>query len=424
MNLATKLLMLLPLTMSGVAQTSTQGTASIAGIVLDASGSPYPAQVQVLGIVIHQGIGDLYPKCLTLTGKEGRFLCPNLPAGRYIVQAIPLLMPTQQGTTTNRALPASIFYPNVTDLDAASVIVVHDGQEEVANFQLQDVPVSDVSGLLVDHTPSAAIHLNAVGGGRSIDTRLRFHYDQNTGHFSTSRVAPGHYLLTADWFIDGVEHKAAYTFLVGDNAVRNIRLSSLSNTQIDGRVTNLPEHDSITEVRLERVDTAFRDIAAPMEGGAFHFHPVPPGEYIVALPPGSPSYISSLNVGASGISGPRFTIGEDQPDLSITAQLQGPSVVLQGVVESWEGDFSKAEVIALNEDSWQIFEGVTDSNRRFSIPGVPPGSYRLYAWPGVDSVEYRSLGLLKRYEQDSSEVFLGTGAMTSNLELTPITKAR
>lgn len=424
MKIAAKLFMLLPLTMSGVAQTSTQGTAAISGTVLDASGAAYPTQVQVLGIGIHQGIGDLYPRCLTLTGKEGHFLCPNLPAGRYIIQAIPLLMPTQQGSTTNQALPASIFYPNVTDLDAASVILVHDGEEELANFQLQDVPVSDVSGLLVDHTPSAAIHLDAVGGGRSIDTRLRFHYDQNTGHFSTSRVAPGHYLLTADWFIDGAEHKAAYPFLVSDNAVRNVRLSSLSNTQIDGRLTSLPENDSITEVRLERVDATLRDITTPVQGGAFHFHPVPAGEYILALPPGSSSYIGSLTVGGTGIGGSRFTIGEDQPDLSITAQLQGPSFVLQGVVESWEGDFPKAEVIALNEDSSQIFEGVTDSNRRFSISGVPPGSYRLYAWPGVDSVEYRSLSLLKRYEQDSTEVSLANGGLTSNLELTPITKTR
>lgn len=424
MNVFATLLLLLPLTASSFAQTQAQGTASIAGTVLDSSGNPYPAQIQVLGIAIHQGIGDLNPKCSTVAHEQGRFLCPHLPAGRYIIQAMPLLMPTRPGTQDAQALPASIFYPNVTDLDAASVISLHDGEEQLANFQLQNAPVFDVSGTLADHTPSAAIHLNAVGGGRSIDTQLRIHYNQSTGHFSTGRVAPGHYLLTADWFIDGAEHKAAYPFLVADTAVGNIRLSSLSNTEIEGRLTNLPENGSITEVRLERVDAAFRDITTRVEAGAFHFHPVPAGEYILALPSGAPVYVSSLDVGGKSISGSRFTLVPDQPTVSITAQLQGPSLAIQGSVGRWAGDAPKAEIIALNEDSRQIFEGVTDSNLRFSITGVPPGSYRLFAWPGVDSVEYRSLGLLKRYEQDSTEVSLESGAMAAQVELKPIEKER
>jgi hypothetical protein len=93
-------------------------------------------------------------------------------------------------------------------------------------------------------------------------------------------------------------------------------------------------------------------------------------------------------------------------------------------VDRWDGDAPKAEIIALNEDSRQIFEGVTDSNLRFSITGVPPGTYRLFAWPGVDSVEYRSLGLLKRYEQDSIEVSLETGTPAGQVELKPIEKER
>jgi hypothetical protein len=424
MNAIAKLMLLLSLTAISFAQTPVQGTSSIDGSVLDSNGNPYPAQVQVLGIVIRQGIGDLYPKCFTVTHQEGRFLCPHLPAGRYIVQAIPLLMPTRSGSHDAPALPASIFYPNVTDLDAASVISLHDGEEELANFQLQNVPVSDVSGTLADHTPSAAIHLDAVGGGRSIDTRLRVRYDTSNGQFSTGRVAPGHYLLTADWFIDGAEHKAAYPFLVGDTAVGNIHLSSLSNTEIDGRLTNLPENNSITEVRLERVDAAFRDITARVEAGAFHFHPVPAGDYILALPSGAPVYVSSLDVGGKSISGPAFTLVSGQPALSITAQLQSSSLAIQGTVDRWDGDAPKAEIIALNEDSRQIFEGVTDSNLRFSITGVPPGTYRLFAWPGVDSVEYRSLGLLKRYEQDSIEVSLETGTPAGQVELKPIEKER
>jgi hypothetical protein len=161
-----------------------------------------------------------------------------------------------------------------------------------------------------------------------------------------------------------------------------------------------------------------------VEAGAFHFHPVPAGDYILALPSGTPVYVGVLDVGGKSIRGSRFTLVPDQPTVSITAQLQGPALAIQGTVDRWSGDAPKAEVLALNEDSGQIFEGLTDSNLRFSITGVPPGSYRLFAWPGVDSVEYRSLGLLKRYEQDSTQVSLENGAIAGQVELSPIENER
>jgi hypothetical protein len=81
-------------------------------------------------------------------------------------------------------------------------------------------------------------------------------------------------------------------------------------------------------------------------------------------------------------------------------------------------------VIAQSEDSGAIYKVTTDKHRNFSFAGVKPGEYRLFAWPGVDTIEYRNPLILRKYNNDSTEVRVDQGRIGSAIELSPIEKER
>lgn len=402
------------------AQQPTQGTASIAGRITDASGNPYPSQVQVYQIIIRDGIGNVYPKCHTFTRKEGGFECPQLPAGRYIVQVLPLLPPSVSGTRASTSIAVSVFYSNVTDLDLANIISLKGGEQKWTDFQLFDTSAVEISGVLLNHTAQAAFTLKAESGGRSVDTGVHVRYDDKTGQFRAERVPPGHYLLTADWFINGAEQRAALPLTVADTPVHDLRLSAGSNAAIGGTLSGLPAGSNISDIRLECADGSNGDINAPVKNGAYHFHPVPAGDYILTLSPNQSLYVDSLTVGDQNVAGPRVRLGQDETEIHVDIALQGPALTIRGTVAPWDSAAPRAQVVAQNEQSGQVYATITGPDRRFSLMGLSPGAYRLYAWPGIDTVEYRNPSVLKRYKNQSTELSLDADSLTSSIELSPM----
>lgn len=413
------------LSIAGVSQPSVQGTASISGRVTDASGNPFPAQVQAYDIIIRDGIGSLYPKCHTTTHDGGGYECPNLPAGRYILQVRPLLPPNRIANHASSSLPAFLFYPNVTDLDLANIIVLKNGEQKWADFQLMEEDSVELAGVILNHTAEAALALKAQSGGRVVDTGIHIRYDGENGRFQVAAVPAGHYLITADWFIKGAEQKAALPITVGAISSRNLRLSAASAVEVSGRLHDLPDGVTVSEIRLIRADGSDGDVSTPVTGGAFHFHPVPPGDYVLSLPPNQASvYVDSLTVDDQSIDGPKFTAGQDQTRINVEVDLKGPALGIRGTVTPWDSAPAHAQVVALNEQSGQIYATITDAERRFSFKGLAPGAYRLYAIPGLDAVEYRNPGVLKRYEEDSAEVSIDEDSIMNTVELSPIERQR
>ncbi len=80
--------------------------------------------------------------------------------------------------------------------------------------------------------------------------------------------------------------------------------------------------------------------------------------------------------------------------------------------------------IAQAEDLGEIYKATTDKQRNFSFAGVKRGEYRLFAWPGVNTIEYRNPLVLRRYNNDSTEVCVDQDGIGSAIELSPIEKER
>jgi hypothetical protein len=110
--------------------------------------------------------------------------------------------------------------------------------------------------------------------------------------------------------------------------------------------------------------------------------------------------------------------------VNLELEVKGPSIPIRGSVKEWEGSAVSAEVIAQAEDSGEIYKVTTDKQRNFSFAGVKRGEYRLFAWPGVNTIEYRNPLVLRKYNNDSTEVWVDQDGIGSAIELSPIEKDR
>ena len=250
-------------------------------------------------------------------------------------------------------------------------------------------------------------------------TGARLRYDGSTGAFKVQGISPGHYLLEADWVVAGSEHRASVPISVAETPVQNLLVPALANVTISGRIPNMPANTQITEITLRRIDRMIPDVTTSVMDGSFQFPAVPAGEYLLQPSQDGNMYVNSLSVDGKRVIGSQFTAGE-QTTQTVDVDLIGPALTISGHVNPWSSGEAAADVVAESVGSNAIYHCLTDSQHQFTIRGLPPGSYRLFAWPGPDEVPYRNENSLRLYKQDGVEVSVQEGAMTAAITLTPL----
>ena len=398
------------------AQMTAVGSASLTGRVVDENGLPVSSTIKAYQVVVKDGWAFLFPKCSVQSNRDGQYKCSALPSGEFLVEA-------SSGNSGSRghnsSTAAATFYPNFTDLAQAERVSLNSGGVRWADLRVTGSPGVSVTGKLVPSAPEAAFTLKAFSDGLSVDTDARLHYDGSTGAFKIRGVRPGHYLLEADWVVADSEHRASVPISVAETPVQNLLVPALANVTISGRIPNMPANIQTTGITLRRIDRMIPDVSTSVMNGSFQFPAVPAGEYLLQLSQDGDMYVNSLSVDGKRVIGSRFMAGEQTTQI-VDVDLIGPALSISGQVNPWNSGEAVADVVAESVESRAIYHSVTDSQHRFNIHGLPPGSYRLFAWPGPDEVPYRSENILKLYNRDGVEVSVQEGTMTAAITLTPL----
>src|SRR5687768_4855416 len=122
---------------------SAMRTAEIAGRVLDPDGKPV-ANVPITLVSADASLEDILAEVvngkniwsLSYTSEQGRYSFSHLPPGRYFLLINRGEFERSRGTENTRALPR-LFYPGVSDLGGAKVILINKDQEpQEYNFHL------------------------------------------------------------------------------------------------------------------------------------------------------------------------------------------------------------------------------------------------------------------------------------------------
>jgi hypothetical protein len=402
---------------------------SLVGRVLEDSGQVDKIQVQAYVILTNDGHGMLVSKCITYTDPGGNYTCTRLPPGRYIVAARP----------TGNSEPSAgkgvlfdnryvlTFYPSTSELDDAVPCRLHHGESAEVNIVMNRVPIYKVKGSLPDQPSEVALSLVAVGSsGYRVDVNHKVRYNAATGDFEADSVPQGRYLLQGNWFTDNGDHKSVtghqgkLMVVVDNQDVEGVHIPEESSARVevnikssDGNVGNLGgvSLDDLTggSIRFVTPDTS---------EGRVGFSTVPAGVYRVELGSQSVAYIKSVSVDGIDSDGQRVVIANGRPQITLELEVTATVGTVQGTVKGWEAGGAKSEVLARSNVSGQFYRANTDQQGNFTITGLGPGDYSLYAWHSLRGIEYANPVLLRRYALSRTDVSVTEGSVTQvELEL-------
>jgi hypothetical protein len=347
------------------------------------------------------------------------------------------------------------YYPSADRTADTRPIAIRAG-DDLAGFDihLQTVPRFTVSGrvisllpadepLLPERTEGAAEYRNFAGlkifareenphWGREMRVSPNLAYVDVTepinGAFEIAGIPPGSYDVYA-MMADALNAKNLKSIAWGRTAfeVRNRNVSDITVTVhrsvdvggqviVDGSPSTAPVRlwlqpaDSAAdilhlvlapEIQIER-DGSFVIQGMP----AFSFRPQ------AAIKGGSlPSsaYVADIRQGGRSVYDDGFTVGPVAASpLEVVINTRGGTV--EGVV-----DRAKAFVALVpppnrrqNGDLYKTM--VTNAQRQFRFEGVPPGSYKLFAWENIPANAHRNEDFLRPYESRGASISVQAGA--------------
>jgi Carboxypeptidase regulatory-like domain len=412
--------------------------AALTGRVLDEDGDPMSdAEVRIYKRRFGPKGLRLEPLGGTRTNDLGEFRMGGLLADKYFVCVVPpvgfqnmfgVQKSGVKDTVATQGTYVTTFYPNATDRAQAAPIELHAGEETPVDFSLSRVHTVKVRGSVAG-LPANAEAAVMIRGQDSDALMLGSEVDKQ-GKFEISHIAPGMYTIIATTAMIDSPLSAPRTIQVGDADIDGVILAPFAGTLIRGKVhfegKGKPgAYDNIVVRRIDGGDE-FSDmipfasdgigtlppVAQVQPDGSFVLKDVPPGIYEVEFSSavkGLQSYLvdtvvlGKMDVAETGLKANGGT-------LTIDVALSAIAGEVNGVVQNKKSEpLPGAVVVAVPEEKYQkrenrYKESGTDQQGRFSLGGLHPGNYTLYAWEVLDGDEYLDPDFLKQFEGQGTPI--------------------
>ncbi len=444
----------------------------ISGSVYDEDGEPVlGAEVEALRFRYARGQRRLLPTQRTATNDLGEYRLYGLAPGRYYVSAMhtpgTALLMTPMGSTAVMRMAASeqdrsyvpTFYPGTSDASRASAIEVRAGDEVPSvDFTLLPTRTVRVSGRVFNsitgnHSRGITVYLLPQDRkGRPFFFRKYTRVEDREGRFEIKGVRPGSYILTATYSdFEGEGYYEARTAIeVGESDVEGVTLVIEQGFELQGRIhvegvalasqqeqgvegDGVREEFPIKEILVYL--TSYDDVlilprpraGRPKADGSFSVEKLSPVLYRVNLNPLSGDYyLKSARVGGQDVleEGLDLSLGPPSGPLEITISAAGGRI--DGAVLTEEQEpFGGASVVLVPEerrrDQRRFYKtATTDQHGRFTLRGIPPDDYKLFAWEEIERGAYQDSAFLRRYEEQGEPVEVEEGNRLSvQLQLIP-----
>jgi hypothetical protein len=435
-------------------------TAVVSGRVTDEDGDPL-SEVRVMAQRKKPGKVAWEGAASSGTNDLGEYRLSGLFPGQYRIVAIPApdfrdyesqpakATPGASGNSANDDGPTAsqpetryltTYYPGTYDAMQASTVALKAGDEMPISLTLAPARTYRVRGIVTAITPGQKVNVELISkAGDSI----RASDAGADGQFEIRGVGPGSYVLKATSGTEAQSLTARQDISVVAADIDGMKLTpqpsfTLSgHLRIEGSAGDLTEYSAnLRQSELPEdpgffMSPDFFGANAPIDRqGNFSWKNVNPGDYIVQLFGGNGQnnfFLKSVTLGGRDISAGFTASGPATLDLVMSTK----GATLEGAVVEKEKDVdnnhlvANATVVAVPEEKYRkipdrFVSGSTDQHGAFTIRGLSPGSYTLYAWQDVEESEWRDPDFLKSQESNGTAVAVDEGTdQKLELKLSP-----
>lgn len=398
--------------------------AVVTGRIVDEDGDPLKnVQVQAMRSGYSQGRRQLLAAGNAQTNDIGEYRLYDLPGGKYYVMAIF----RNAGPMTNakeRYLPA--YYPGTNDPATAVLLVVPGGtQLRGIDMTLRRGPTVSVRGRIVHAAASGtggplrggAVRLISRGQGLAMPTGQAMPFGAQSDAFEIRGVIPGSYTL----LVDTAWQRRRFTYRqpldVGPSGIDGLTVTIPSPADLSGQLRLEGQGEinfgAVTVALWAKDSTPVTQTTGRAKpDGAFSIEGLMPDNYEVSvsgLPDGL--YLKSARFGSdevidSGLSLRGAVAGKlDLVVSPAAAQLEG--VVLDAKQQPAKGALVALIPDARRQSRTSLFKTArTDDSGRYSILGITPGDYTVYAFEDIESGAHLDPDFIKPLERSAEAVTL------------------
>ena len=413
-------------------------SAVIVGRVVDEDQEPLPSvQVQALRYRYVQGKQKTVFVAGASTNDLGEYRLYGLAPGRYFLSATyrPGTMfygssvVVRRGDSEADEGYAPTYYPGTNDVARATSLELRAGEEVGGmDFTLLPTRTVRVRGRV----------LNAVTGGtgrgatvmltpreRSYNfflSRNETSVEDAQGTFELRGVTPGSYTITAMWWEDGKSYAARQPLDVGKADAQGINLVIAPGIDLSGRLliegkADIPLADMGIHLSPSEDSMGMGGAGAKVKSdGTFLLQNVADDAYrifVENLPPDY--YLKAATLGPENVleKGLDIRHGQDLSRLELVVSSAGGRIEGQALTE--EQLPATGCIVALIPEpryrSQTAFfkSSTTDQFGHFTLRGIPPGEYKLFAWDDIEPGAYQNPDFLRPYEQKGKSVHVDEG---------------
>jgi hypothetical protein len=429
-----------------------QAAAVVEGRVMDEDGDPMAeAQVAILRQTFVAGRSHWEQVGAERTNDLGDYRIAALAAGNYFISVTPppdfrsLIETTGNAAalhngngagaaSSEKPAPAAYqttYYPGTRDRGQAEPVQLRAGDDFPANFSLTPSPTLIIRGSVVNLPPgtTAAIMLQSKDFSLVLNG-AEMHKD---GSFEIRDVSPGVYTIFATVDNASVPMLARQSLQITSANVDGLQLAPQAGGSIRGRLrmeagnVSRPDpaqmflqlrsadgdDDALGGVTIGEGSPTLAHVNAD---GSFEWKNVSAGRYYVQLSDASEMpdwFLKSVAGGGGDAADSGFSVSGGTATVDVLASAAGARV--EGITTNQKDEpVAGAVVVAVPEARLRAHpdryrKASTDQSGRFTLRGLPPGDYTVFAWESVDGDAYYNPEFLKSWEGQGKALHVSEG---------------